>query len=119
MRPVTHVLKVDSTTLPTRSRLVTSSSRNAGDAGSVFIDMKKGELHRADFIEGSCNNEVIEQVKARKANGEVSSVQTEAGQPKLKFESKPLPQSNPPQQGTDSANQIIEQTRHSESSDDD
>ena len=112
LRPTTHVLKVDSTTLPTGSRMVTSSSRNVGDANSLFIDMKKGELHRADFIEGSCNNEVIEQVKARKAQGEVSSVQTEAGQPPLRFESKPLPQSNPPQQGTDSVNQRIEQTRH-------
>ncbi|RZA37433.1 MAG: DUF11 domain-containing protein [Lysobacteraceae bacterium] len=112
LRPTTHVLKVDATTLPTRSRMVTSSSRNVGDANSLFIDMKKGELHRADFIEGSCNNEVIEQVKARKAQGEVSSVQTEAGQPPLRFESKPLPQSSPPQQGTDSANQRIERTRH-------
>ena len=112
LRPTTHVLKVDSTTLPTRSRLVTSSSQNVGDANSIFIDLKKGELHRADFIEGSCNNEVIEQVKARKAQGEVSSVQTENGQPGLRFESKPPPQSNPPQEGTDSAHQVIEQTRH-------
>jgi hypothetical protein len=76
------------------------------------VDLKKGELQRADFIEGSCNNEVIEQVKARRAQGEVGSVQSEAGQPKLRFESKPVPQGNPPQQGTDSANQVIEQTRY-------
>lgn len=112
LRPTTHVLKVDSTTLPTRSRLVTSASQNVGDAGSLFIDLKKGELHRADFIEGSCNNEVIEQVKARKAQGETSSVQTERGQPAVKFESKPVPQSNPTQEGTDSANQLIEKVRH-------
>ena len=112
LRPVTHVLKVDPSTLPTRSRMVTSSTRNTGDAGSLVVDMKNGELHRADFIEGSCNNEVVEQVKARKGQGETSSVQHESSQPELKFQSKPLPQSNPPQQGTDSANQIIEQTRH-------
>ncbi|PJK07350.1 hypothetical protein CO608_10365, partial [Lysobacteraceae bacterium NML08-0793] len=112
LRPVTHVLKVDSRTLPRGSRLVTSSSRNAGDANSLFIDLKAGELHRADFIEGSASNEVLEQVKARRANGEVHSVESEPGQPALKFESKPAPQGNPLQQGTDSANQLIERARN-------
>lgn len=112
LRPTTHVLKVDARTLPTRSRLVTSSPQNAGDAQSLFIDLKKGELHRADFIEGSCNNEVIEQVKARRAQGEIRSVQTETGQPSLKLDAKPQPQANPPQQGTDSADQVIERMRH-------
>jgi uncharacterized repeat protein (TIGR01451 family) len=112
LRPTTHVLKVDSSTLPTRSRLVTSASQNVGDANSLFIDLKNGELHRADFIEGSCNNEVIEQVKARKAQGETSSVQTEHGQPPLKLQDKQAPQANPPQQGTDSADQLLERTRH-------
>ncbi|WP_367106089.1 hypothetical protein [uncultured Psychrobacter sp.] len=45
----THVLKVDRTTLPTDTVLVIQSNRNAGDAGSRFIDLKYGELHRADF----------------------------------------------------------------------
>ena len=45
----THVLKVDRTTLPAATELVTQSSRNAGDAGSRFVDLKYGELHRADF----------------------------------------------------------------------
>jgi len=45
----THVLKVDRTTLPEQTELVTQSSRNAGDAGSRFVDLKYGELHRADF----------------------------------------------------------------------
>ncbi|PJK13998.1 hypothetical protein CO613_08425 [Lysobacteraceae bacterium NML07-0707] len=111
LRPVTHVLKVDGRTLPRGSRLVTSSSRNAGDANSLFIDLKAGELHRADFIEGSASNEVLEQVKARRANGEVRSVESEVGQPALKFESKPAPQGNPLQQGTDSAKQQIERIR--------
>ncbi|GAA0797246.1 hypothetical protein GCM10009110_01410 [Psychrobacter piscatorii] len=45
----THVLKVDRTTLPVGTHLITQSSRNAGDAGSRFVDLKYGELHRADF----------------------------------------------------------------------
>ncbi|WP_252962992.1 hypothetical protein [Psychrobacter sp. PSP] len=45
----THVLKVDSTTIPRETELLTQSNRNAGDAGSRFVDLKYGELHRADF----------------------------------------------------------------------
>ena len=45
----THVLKVDRTTIPNATELVIQSNRNAGDAGSRFVDLKYGELHRADF----------------------------------------------------------------------
>ncbi|MHC9086687.1 SdrD B-like domain-containing protein [Luteimonas sp. RIT-PG2_3] len=100
--PKSHTLKVDPSTLPVGSRLVTSSNRNLGDADSLFIDLKNGELHRADFIEGSCSNLVIEQVKARRTQGEVRAPESERGQQPLRFESKPA---RTPQQGTDTANQ--------------
>ena len=45
----THVLKVDRTTIPNATELVIQSNRNAGDASSRFVDLKYGELHRADF----------------------------------------------------------------------
>ncbi len=45
----THVLKVDRTTIPAATELVIQSNRNTGDAGSRFVDLKYGELHRADF----------------------------------------------------------------------
>ncbi len=45
----THVLKVDRTTIPHATELVIQSNRNAGDANSRFVDLKYGELHRADF----------------------------------------------------------------------
>lgn len=45
----THVIKLDRTTLPRGVELVEQSNRNAGDAGSRFVDLKHGELHRADF----------------------------------------------------------------------
>ena len=100
--PKSHTLKVDASTLPVGSRLTTSSNRNLGDADSLFIDLKNGELHRADFIEGSCSNPVLEQVKARRTQGEVRAPETEAGQKPLRFDSK-----SPrwPRQGTDSSNQ--------------
>lgn len=74
LTPRSHVLKVDPATLPRGARLTTSSNRNLGDAGSLLLDAKNGELERADFIEGSCSNPVLEQVKARRAQGEVRSV---------------------------------------------
>lgn len=110
LTPQTHVLKLDATTLPRGGRLVTSSNRNAGDAGSLFLDLKNGELHRADFIEGACSNTVLEQVKARRAQGEVRSVETEtpASSPPLRWQSKPP---GAPQQATESANQPLVQPR--------
>lgn len=109
LTPRSHVLTPDPSTLPKGSRLTTTSNRNLGDANSLFIDLKNGELHRADFAEGSCSNPVLEQVKARRGQGEVRSVETEkrAG-PALRFQSKPL---SAPQQATDSANQPLVQPR--------
>jgi hypothetical protein len=109
LSPRTHVLKADPLSLPRGSRLVTSSNRNVGDANSIFIDAKNGELQRADFIEGSCSNTVLEQVKARRSQGEVRAVETEKKKgPALKFEGKAAAY---PQQGTDSANQPNVKTR--------
>lgn len=107
--PKTHVLKVDSLTMPRGSRLTTTSNRNAGDANSLFLDTKNGELIRADFAEGSCSNTVLEQVKARRTQGEVRAPETEKkGGPAIKFEGKSPAY---PQQGTDSANQRLVKPR--------
>lgn len=100
--PQSHTLKVDAGTLPVGARLTTSSNRNLGDADSLLLDLKNGELHRADFIEGSCANPVLEQVKARRTQGEVRAPESESGHAPLRFDSKPA---RAPQQATDSANQ--------------
>ena len=102
LAPRTQVLVVDQTTLPRGSRLTTTSSRNAGDAGSLFLDLKNGELHRADVVEGSCSNRVLEQVKARRARGETQGVDTEKRGQVLRFDGKPV---TAPAQATDSARQ--------------
>jgi len=111
--PRSAVLKVDSTTLPRGSRLVTSSNRNLGDANSLWLDLKNGELHRADFIEGSCSNPVLEQTKARRAQGEVRAPEAEKKGPALRFDSKAhgLSSTSSPQQGTDGANQTVPKAR--------
>jgi uncharacterized repeat protein (TIGR01451 family) len=89
VKPITHVLKVDRKTLPVGAALTTSSNRNAVDPGSLFLDVRMGELHRADFVEGTCKPEVLDQVKARRAQGNVVAPETEKAQPGLIFRSKP------------------------------
>ena len=115
--PRSHVLRADPHTLPRGSRLTTSSNRNLGDAGSLWLDLKNGELHRADFVEGSCSNTVLDQVKARRAQGEVRAPETErAGQPALRFDSKSQGRDvfSSPTQGTDGANQPAPKARATE-----
>ena len=66
-------------------------------------------MHRADFSEASCSNPVIEQIKARRAQGEVRAVETEGGRSAagaankgLKYQDKPI---GNPVETTDGANQ--------------
>lgn len=65
--PRTHVAKVDSTTLPAGARLAVLSNRNAGDAGSRFVDLKDGELAKADFAIAGCSAAINETIAARAA----------------------------------------------------
>ncbi|PLX94414.1 MAG: hypothetical protein C0621_05480, partial [Desulfuromonas sp.] len=74
--PRTHVLKLDPLTLPAEAQLLTLDNRFAGDAASRFIDLKRGELHRADFAEGSCSDEIMAEVIARREKGEVFVAET-------------------------------------------
>ena len=67
LTPRTHVLKADRTSLPPGVRLIETSQRNAGDAGSLFVDLKNGELHRADFALSSCAPEVLRAIEVRRA----------------------------------------------------
>ena len=73
LTPTTHVLKVDRTTLPPGAQLTISSNRNAGDPNSLFVDLKYGEVRRADFIEGSRDPKVLAEIVRRRSNGEVGA----------------------------------------------
>jgi large repetitive protein len=109
LEPKSHVLKVDQITLPRGSRLTTTSNRNLGNADSLWLDLKNGEMQQADFAIGSCSNTVLEQVKARRAQGGVRSIDNERKDGGvLKFEGK---SADYPDQGTDSANQPLVKPR--------
>ena len=52
--PRTHVAKLDAFTLPAGATLAVLSNRHAGDAGSRFVDLRDGELAKADFAIAGC-----------------------------------------------------------------
>ena len=65
IRPQTHVLKVDATTLPEGAKLAVLDARNAGDAGSRFVDMKNGQLLKVNFAVDGCAAPVNEAIDLR------------------------------------------------------
>jgi uncharacterized repeat protein (TIGR01451 family) len=67
-----HVVKVDRATMPSGAQFQALNTRNAGDGGSRFVDLANGELHRADFAEGSRSETVLAAVLARRRTGEPS-----------------------------------------------
>lgn len=79
LKPQTHVLKADRSTLPKGAYLGTTGSRNAGDPDSLFVDLKNGELHRADFRIASCTDAVLHQVYGRRTLGETVAPAVEKG----------------------------------------
>ena len=75
--PRTHVLKLDMTTMPAGSTLTSLTNRNAGDPGSTFVDLKNGELFKANFAEGSCQAAVLDEVKVRREKADQRTAETE------------------------------------------
>ena len=68
LKPITHVVRLDQSTLPAGAKLGLLDSRNAGDAQSRFADLKKGEFHKANFIVTNCDNSaMVADVSARRA----------------------------------------------------
>ncbi|MDB5929174.1 MAG: conserved repeat domain protein [Polaromonas sp.] len=67
LKPITHVLRVDETTLPPGARLEVLDNRNAKNPASRFVDLKKGEFHKANFIVGNCDApDVVQDIAARR-----------------------------------------------------
>jgi uncharacterized repeat protein (TIGR01451 family) len=92
IRAISHVMAVDMTTMPIGSRMGLTSNENLGSGKSLLLNIKAGELHRADFIESSCFPKILDQIKQRQANsaGIVNAPLTQTGQdkPGIVFDSK-------------------------------
>ena len=70
VNPRLHAVRIDRSTLPAPTHAVTMSNRQAGDGWSQFVDLKAGELFRADFAL-SQTPELLGYVQTRRAHGEV------------------------------------------------
>ena len=92
VRPVTHMLKIDEITLPPGAFLLNLDSRQAGDPASRFVDLKKGELHKANFALGAAVPDLLEQLKKRRDAGEVRVAEIETA---LRDRLKPEARSDP------------------------
>ena len=69
IRAITHVMQVDTTTMPLGSVMGITSNRNLGDGVSLMMNIKAGELYRADFNESSCTPAIMEEVEQRRLKG--------------------------------------------------
>ena len=67
LSPRTWVVRVDEMTLPAGSQLFPITNRHAGRGSSAFVDLKDGELHRADFAEVSYEDSVRVKIEALRA----------------------------------------------------
>jgi uncharacterized repeat protein (TIGR01451 family) len=92
VRAINHVMQVDMTTMPVGSRMGITSNRNLGDGVSLLMNIKAGELYRADFIESSCYPKILDQVEQRRKNNgslvDVPLKQIGQDKPSILFDSK-------------------------------
>ncbi len=65
IRPQTHALKLDNTTLPQGAVLEVLDFRNGNDAGSRFVDMKSGQLLKANFAIAGCDASLLTEIDLR------------------------------------------------------
>jgi uncharacterized repeat protein (TIGR01451 family) len=71
LRPITRVLKLDPHTLPAGAQLSTmQASRFAGDPNSRFVDLRRHELHKANFALIEPTEAVLEAIEKRRAQAE-------------------------------------------------
>jgi large repetitive protein len=86
-------LKLDATTLAGLTPRVTVN-RQAGDAASRFIDIRRGELHRADFALVGCSDAVRREIDARIAAAQSERVESESVLA-TRFSTEPVTQADP------------------------
>ena len=72
LRPLTHAVKVDASTLPSGAQLVRLSNRHSDNGSMQFAELKRGEFHRADFAIRA-NAVLLDEVKERRKKAEATA----------------------------------------------
>ena len=68
--PLTHVVKIDATTLPAGAQLFALNTQYARSGATAFADLKNGEMQKVNFALIDASAEVIGAVQARLAQGQ-------------------------------------------------
>ena len=76
--PLTHVVKIDRTTLPQGATLKPLTVNYAGKGDSVFADLKNSELQRINFALSHASDALISEIKTRIAAGEPNAPELRA-----------------------------------------
>ena len=76
--PLTHVVKIDRTTLPLGATLKPLTVNYGGKGDSVFADLKNSELQRVNFALSNASDGVIADVRERIAKGEPNAPELRA-----------------------------------------
>ena len=63
--PLTHVVKIDRTTLPLDARLLPIDTRYASSGATAFADLKNGEMQKVNFALVDASAAIVDEVKAR------------------------------------------------------
>ena len=91
IRAISHIMQVDTTTMPAGSRMGITSNRNLGDGISLLMNPKAGELYRADFAESTCKPAILDEVKERIKTGVVKLPMTISPSKPVAFDSSQQP----------------------------
>ncbi|MGI9135072.1 MAG: hypothetical protein ACR2I0_14205, partial [Rhodoferax sp.] len=59
LKPQTHVIRLDRSTLPVDAELVAWDHRNMGSADSRFLDIRNGEFAKANFLVANCDSAAV------------------------------------------------------------
>jgi len=78
LRALTHVARVDNTTLPPDAKLFPLSNRHSDRGDSQMIDLQRGEFHKTDFALCSPAETTMREIKRRRSIADANTAETEA-----------------------------------------
>ncbi|MCI0746567.1 MAG: hypothetical protein L0Y58_14295, partial [Verrucomicrobia subdivision 3 bacterium] len=95
LRPLTHIIKLDTTTLPSGAKLIPLSNRHADHGGAKMIELRRGEFHKADFALRGSSKQFDDEIKRRRAKLEQNQESGSALKSQLTPDGVPLSRGDP------------------------
>ncbi|BCM91019.1 hypothetical protein IAD21_02883 [Abditibacteriota bacterium] len=70
--PITHIVKLDTATLPAGAKLESLTVMHAGSGKTAFADLKNGEMQKVDFAVVDASDDILENIAKRVKAGDPS-----------------------------------------------